>query len=248
MKSSGFAESLSWQIGVKPDELKTVDFRVKKEGFPASGYFFESENIFGDKFVTKNSELLGSNWGMGFFRHKACGFCDDIGGELADVSFGDAWLPKYTSDYLGTNIIIVRDELIDTLLNEYTQEVILEKVDVNVFFETQAGNYRNRRGGILALIEGRTDWYPKKRLELCEDYKGNDKQNEIYRYRSKLSRFSIDYFNVAKKYNSLMLFKLMIFPRLVKYNYLISGVRGGIKTIKIFSPMKFIKTTKNKGL
>jgi len=246
MKLSGFAESLAWQVGVKPTDLKTVDFRVKKENHPASSYFFEAQNLNGNIFTSKNGDLLGSNWGMGFFRHKACDFCDDIAGELADVTLGDAWLPKYTKEYLGTNILVVRNELIDQLLNKFTQEVSLETVDVDTFFETQAGNYRNRRGGILARIENTKGWFPEKRLELCDEYKGTAKQNSIYRYRSKLSVLSVKYFIKAKKIDSLLFFKLVIFPRLVKYNYLLNGLKGALKTIKIFYPINIESSIKNK--
>ncbi|OUR82902.1 hypothetical protein A9Q82_05435 [Cycloclasticus sp. 46_120_T64] len=238
MKLSGFAESLAWQVGVKPNDLQTVDFRVKKENNLASSYFFEAQNFDGNKFTAKNGDLLGSNWGMGFFKHKACDFCDDIGGELADVALGDAWLPKYTKDYLGTNILIVRSKLIDQILNKFTKEVSLEKVDVNTFFETQAGNYRNRRGGILARLEKTQGWVPEKRIKLCEEFQGNVKQNSIYRYRSKLSSLSVRYFGKAKKIDSLLFFKLAMFPRLVKYHYLLSGFKGVLRTFKIFFPIK----------
>jgi coenzyme F420 hydrogenase subunit beta len=247
MKLSGFAESLAWQVGVKPTELENVDFRVKKENYPASSYFFEAKNLKGNIFTSKNADLLGSNWGMGFFRHKACDFCDDIAGELADVTLGDAWLPKYTKDYLGTNIIVVRNKIIDKLLNEFDEEVSLENVDADTFFETQAGNYRNRRGGILARLENNKGWIPVKRLELCDEYKGNEKQNSIYRYRSKLSILSVKYFIKAKKIDSLLFFKLMMFPRLVKYNYLLNGFIGALKTIKIFYPIKIDNNIKKKA-
>jgi coenzyme F420-reducing hydrogenase beta subunit len=246
MKLSGFAESLAWQVGVKPTELENVDFRVKKENYPASSYFFEAQNIKGDVFTSKNSNLLGTNWGMGFFRHKACDFCDDIAGELADITLGDAWLPKYTKDYLGTNILVVRNKVIDQLLNKFTQEVSLENVDVDTFFETQAGNYRNRRGGILARKESTKGWIPEKRLDLCDEYKGNAKQNSIYRYRTKLSILSVKYFITAKKIDSLLFFKLVMFPRLVKYNYLLNGLKGALKTIKVFYPINIASAIKRK--
>lgn len=237
MKLTGFVESLAWQVGVKPHELGTADFRVKNENFSASSYFFEAENIHGNTFLAKNGDLLGSNWGMGFFRHKACDFCDDIGGELADVTLGDAWLPKYTKDYLGTNILIVRHPLIDKLLCGYPEEIILENVSVDTFYETQAGNYRNRRGGILTRLEYGTGWFPSKRLDLCEKYKGDIKQNKIYRYRSLLSRLSVAYFKKSKKYGSFLIFKILMFPRIAKYNYLTNGTRGVLKTFKIFLPI-----------
>ena len=30
-------------------------------------------------------------------KYKACDFCDDVFGEVADVVFGDAWVEKYAT-------------------------------------------------------------------------------------------------------------------------------------------------------
>ena len=35
-----------------------------------------------------------ADWGMGIFKLGACDYCDDIVGETADISFGDAWLRR----------------------------------------------------------------------------------------------------------------------------------------------------------
>lgn len=238
MKLEGFAQSLAWQSGVHPRELKSVDFRVKKEGFLASSYFFQATNKAGMQVTVKNGDLLGANWGLGFFKHKACDFCDDIGGELADITLGDAWLPKYTQDYLGTNIMIVRNKVIQDLLESNGLDVSLEKVDVETFFNTQAGNYRNRRGGILARTSLSNEWLPKKRLELCKEYEGDNKQSAIYRYRTKISKASNDNFIRAKRFNSILLFKILMLPKLLKYNFLLNGFKGAIRTVKIFLPIK----------
>lgn len=244
MKLEGFAESLAWQSGIHPKELDSVDFRVKKEGFLASSYFFQATSKQGKQVTVKNGDLLGANWGLGFFKHKACDFCDDIGGELADITLGDAWLPKYTRDYLGTNIMIVRNKVIQDLLESNVSDVNLEKVDVETFFNTQAGNFRNRRGGILARSDLSKKWQPKKRLELCKEYEGDAKQNAIYRYRTKIAKASNLNFIKAKRFNSLLLFKILMLPKLLKYNFLLGGLKGTIRTVKIFLPIK--KETKFK--
>ena len=36
----------------------------------------------------------------------ACEFCDDVVGETADMSVGDAWLPGYVSDWRGTSVVV----------------------------------------------------------------------------------------------------------------------------------------------
>lgn len=228
MKSSGFAESLAWQVGISPKNLNSFDFRIKKEGFEASNYFFKAVDRVGNESLSLNSHLLGSNWGLGFFRHQTCDFCDDIAGETADVTLGDAWLPKYTKDYLGTNIVVVRNSKILAILEEFKSELFIENVDVDTFFATQAGNYRNRRGGIVARAKNINHWYPEKRLDLCFEYAGDESKEKIYRYRSKLSKMSINNFNIAKKFNSINMFKLLMLPSLIKYNLLQNDYKSAV--------------------
>ena len=57
------------------------------------------------------------DWGLGYFKPKACDWCDDIVGELADVSSGDAWLPGYVKDPGGNNIVIVRSPEIHEIIS-----------------------------------------------------------------------------------------------------------------------------------
>ena len=37
-------------------------------------------------------------WEYGYFKYKACDFCDDIFAECADITVGDAWLSRYKKD------------------------------------------------------------------------------------------------------------------------------------------------------
>lgn len=66
--------------------------------------------------VKRMHELIGHDWGKGFFKRKVSDFTEDMMNEIADVTPGDAWLSEYTKDYMGNNILIVRNERIDQLL------------------------------------------------------------------------------------------------------------------------------------
>jgi coenzyme F420-reducing hydrogenase beta subunit len=228
MKSVHFAENIAWQVGISPKELKYIDFRVKKEGYQSSDYFVEVESKKGKKVLHKNTLLLGSNWGHGFFKHKACDFCDDLAGELADVTFGDAWLPQYSDDYLGTNIIVSRNDLFDKYLIDYKNEIKTETVTVDVFYETQAANYRHRRDGLKVRVENETGWLPKKRMYLSEKISSRTR-NKIYMYRRYMSDMSTKNFLIAKKNKSIFVFKLLMFPIILKSDYINFGV---LRTIK----------------
>ena len=66
-----------------------------------------------------------------FFLHR-CTLCDDGFNKLADVSCGDAWLPEYSQDNLGTSLIITRNEIGEKLVEDaYRKNYIrINKVDL----------------------------------------------------------------------------------------------------------------------
>ena len=49
--------------------------------------------------------------GSDYFTPDGCNVCSDHLAELADISFGDAWLPEFEVDKLGTSIAISRTKL-----------------------------------------------------------------------------------------------------------------------------------------
>lgn len=228
MKSAAFAESLAWQLGVKPSDLEDFDFRVKDKSSKASNYFVEAKSKNGTVVTQKNSNLYGADWGQGFFKHKACDFCDDLAGELADITFGDAWLPKYTDDYLGTNIIIFRSEKLEGYFEEYRQEVSFEKLDISDYVTSQAANYRHRRDGLITRIENEKNWIPPKRLYLSIEVP-NARRKKLYLFRRYLSERSVFYFKIAKKFGSFQLFKFLMYPLLLRYEMLIHGRNKFVK-------------------
>lgn len=44
MKSRHFGESMAWQLGIIPDDIAAVDFRVINKGQPASDYDFGAQS------------------------------------------------------------------------------------------------------------------------------------------------------------------------------------------------------------
>src|SRR5690554_2395864 len=120
-KSSKFAEALAWQVGIKPGNLKQINFRKKLLDKPASNYGVEITGTIDGEEVTivkPTKELLGQDWGQGYFKTRASDFTDDVMNETADIALGDAWLPEYTKDSKGNNVIVVRHPIIDDLITE----------------------------------------------------------------------------------------------------------------------------------
>ncbi len=151
LKSTRFAELMAWQLGVPPDDLADVDFRRKMPGLPANRYHLAAKSrASGEWRSAVANSLYGGDWGHAFFQLKACDYCDDIFAEAADVAFGDAWLPKYAQDWLGTNIVVSRRVEIDDLIAEGARlgEIRWEPLSADELCQSQAANFRHRRDGL----------------------------------------------------------------------------------------------------
>lgn len=173
LKSIHFAEMFAWQCGIEPGKLLAIDFRKKLPGRDASKYGVEVTGIIDGQVVTKTSPvnvMYGYDWGLGFFKYKACDYCDDVVAETADVVVGDAWLPQYVQDSQGTNVIVVRHPLIRNILEEalVKGQLHLESINAQEVARSQYSGFRHRRKGLayrLHLTESKGEWYPPKRVK-----------------------------------------------------------------------------------
>lgn len=168
LKSQAFSKILGWQLNIPPDELIDIDFRVKNKSGAASYYSVEASSSTKKK-LSLNNKLYGTDWGLGLFKPKACDWCDDITAETADIAFGDAWLPEYVNDPLGTNILVVRHPVLLEILKTGKEQknITLNKLDKNDIIKSQSGNYRHRREGIIArnkFYAHENLWHPQKRI------------------------------------------------------------------------------------
>jgi len=163
---------LAWQMGIPPGQLSAIDFRHKILDAPSSHYGIEATGCCGSRTMTRirsTLELYGYNWGYGFLKYNACDYCDDVVGETADISIGDAWLPQYTCDSAGTNILVVRTSEIDLILREASDagRIRLDRIGIDVVVRSQDAGLRHRRDGLayrLYLKDSAGDWRPPKRV------------------------------------------------------------------------------------
>ncbi|MEX5301221.1 Coenzyme F420 hydrogenase/dehydrogenase, beta subunit C-terminal domain [Kocuria sabuli] len=208
LKTSAYAESMAWQLGVEPSEIGRVDFRIKNPDAGSRGYQFGVQAIGKDSYTTSSPmDLVGGSWGHSVFQPNACNFCDDIYAETADVVFGDAWLPKYEADWRGHNIVVTRNEVIDGLISDgvASGQLEVEPLEVDAVAKAQAGNYRHRRLGLRVRLmddikAGR--WVPQKRVE--PGYSGISSQRlGVIRQRRQLSAASFGLFQIAKEKGDL---------------------------------------------
>lgn len=221
-KSIGFRDYIAWQLGVGPGELKKLVYRVKKPGYKAHQYFYRAIDKSGGFSEAEVSKLRWMDWGIGLFKLKACDFCDDVAGEVADAIFGDAWIKPYTADYLGNNVVITRHHVLDEILNEGRArgEISLDDHSLDVVFKSQGANFRHRKEGLISRIRSFSEmgqWYPDKRGSLFANYVLNTDRDKLYVFRHKLSSESHRAFAVARRYGDLNVFFSEMAPLISTY-------------------------------
>lgn len=224
LKTAHYAENLAWQVGIKPGNLRQVDFRVKLPSRPASRkgirFIGDSAGQVDDKLAC-TEELFGGDYNDCFFRYSACEYCDDVVAETADITIGDAWLPQYVSDSQGTSVVVTRHATLEKLLSSASAEgrVYLEPITAEEVARSQAGGLRDRREGLalrLHLRDRSGVWRPPKRVG--PSLRGISRhRRRIYRLRSELSALSHQSHLKAKAANDLELFFAAMRPKLDEY-------------------------------
>lgn len=244
-KSSKFAEYLAWQCGITPGNLESVNFRKKLSNSSADDYGIEFKGKVKGKtktIVKKMSELDGKDWGQGYFKVRASDFTDDVMNELADVTLGDAWLPEYTRDSKGNNIIITRDVVIDDIIKKALEKklVNLDIVDKETMFKSQSAHYRHTHDELsyrLYKKEQENCWYPKQRVEPNNEIALTRKK--IQDMREQICLQSHEHYKMAVQKNDISYFKNNMEPLVERYkklyrieSYKKLGIRGFFIKVK----------------
>lgn len=227
LKSRRYADMIAWQFGVEPGNLAHIDFRKHLPDTRANEKGVEVESIDGatevaDPDIVQN--LFGTNYNHGFFQYEACNFCDDVVGETADISVGDAWLEEYLDDGEGTSIVVTRHPTMDRIVKDGLENdrLALDAVNADTIAESQAGGFRQRREGLayrlhLADEEGR--WRPPKRVEPREDHIDEQRQ-KVYDLRMQMTKRSHVAFQEALQEGDFEVFREEMEPLLEEYREL----------------------------
>lgn len=222
MKSANQAKMIGWELGVEPDNLSAIDFRRKYTDRPATQKIYQVWSKADDKERYKNAgEIYGTDYGAGFFKPLACDYCDDVVGETADISFGDAWLPQFRNDSKGTSIIVVRNKEILSLLDRarVSKAVELFPVTAEEVARSQDGGFRHRREGLsyrLGKKEKKNEWVPKKRV-MANQFPITEKRKKIYTLREEIAAKSHPAFLTALQKNDLQYFHKSMEPLVKRY-------------------------------
>lgn len=221
LKSDMFAKSIGWQMGIPPKDLKSIDFRKKLEDRPANEYGVEVKGIVNDIEVEESlptKQLYTTNWGYGLFKYNACEFCDDVVAETADITVGDAWLPEYKKESMGTNVIIVRNPIINDIIKKNSDNIHIEEISTEKIYDSQASGFRHRREGLsyrLYLKDKNKEWRPVKRIEPSSKIKF--KRKKVYEKRLVLTRESFRAFKKAELENDFKVFIDHMNPYIKEY-------------------------------
>ena len=214
LKSTRYAEMMAWQFGIEPGTLQSIDFRKKLPGATAKQKGVAVTGKRDDTFVSAEDivqNLFGTDYNHGFFQYRACDYCDDVVGETADISIGDAWLPEYMSDGRGTSVIVVRNSTIKSVIERAREEGRLELTPVNAqqVIKSQEGGFRQRREGLayrLYLADRTGMWRPQKRVVPKANHLERTRK-KIYRMRILMSEQSHVSFQRALEARDFSLFK-----------------------------------------
>ncbi len=225
-KTKAFAEMIGWQQGVVPEKLAGINFRVKYNDRPANQYGVQvaHSDLSAPLESVPTKQLYGMDWGLGYFKPKACDWCDDIAGETADLSCGDAWLPEFSNSPGGTNIVIVRNPTIADIIAQGRSSGALDLLEqpVGKVYESQAANYRHRQEGLSVRIadsDARGEWHPPKRVT-ASTFDVSKRRAEIYRLRADIALRSHTAFKEAKTRGSFITFYLKMLPLEIRYFWL----------------------------
>ncbi|WP_102402358.1 Coenzyme F420 hydrogenase/dehydrogenase, beta subunit C-terminal domain [Vibrio cyclitrophicus] len=242
-KSSKFSDYMAWQVGIRPGHLKAIDFRHKLDDAKADSYAIKMTGLVDGEMKTiiqpKNC-LGGQNWGLGYFKPLASDFTDDVFNETADIVVGDAWLPEYTSDSHGNNIVIIRNPIIRNLVLEAINEdkLVMNDVHADTIFKSQAAHYRHTYDELpYRQYKKRKNnlWYPVSRVN--ESTAIGFFRGKVQDIRMEISSKSHEYFKVAVEKDDLALFekKMKNLNYKYKFVYYLMAIQGkGIAgTIKI---------------
>jgi len=145
-------EFLLRKLGIRNEEL--VDISYRGGGWPGGiGIRLKSG---GERFIPNLGSLWNSIFSGFFFTPSCCLSCGDVTNELADISFGDPWLPEIVrTEHEGKSVVISRSERGEALLHAASSKaaIELEALDARdiirsqrVFLHFKKVNINSRKG------------------------------------------------------------------------------------------------------
>lgn len=228
-KTANYLSCLAWSSGIDPSTIIDVDFRTKLYSRRANEYltkvtYRKIDGTIGEELIANPRQQI-TNWGLGMFKSTFSDFSDDAFNETADIVLGDAWLPEFTSDYRGTNLVIVRSQRMADALEclQKAGDIELAPCSERDALRSQKSLVRHSR----REISYRRQWMKRKHLPVPTNARllGDDQhilpiRRAIQRQRTKIARQSHEIFQQALRRGSVRYFTLRMAPMVFRYRIL----------------------------
>ncbi|WP_298744246.1 Coenzyme F420 hydrogenase/dehydrogenase, beta subunit C-terminal domain [uncultured Microbacterium sp.] len=220
-KTANYASQLAWRAGVAPKDLRAIDFRRKQPGKSANDYATEVIGLVdGEATAVVADDLFGTDWGLGLFKANFSDFTEDVFNETADVVLGDAWLPEYTADSLGTNVVVVRSQMVDELISAALDagRIQLVKLSESNLLKSQAALVRQNVDELAYRFEylaSQGGYVPIPRRSSAARVTFERKRVQVARLKA--STESHRAWQVAREANDLQAFDDVMSPLVTKY-------------------------------
>jgi len=148
-------------------DLRETDLLIERSGFEKNevSYFqYRGNGQPGEMLIRSRDREKRLSYpeyarGTGIVKYKRCRYCIDATGELADASFGDAWIPRFLQSERSWSLFIARSKSAVELINALSKQdlVLNQSVELNELIKSQIGNiatkkYRQRARFLLAEI------------------------------------------------------------------------------------------------
>ena len=236
-KTVNWSISLGWGVGISPKDMSSIQYRTKGDGIPARKYIYRAFSKMLPSYIQKDSsEVTGGKYNQGALMLPGCEFCDDVVGETADITIGDAWIPRFEADDNGTNLIITRNIELSKILQKASEErrIKLFNITEQEAINSQSGGFRQRREGLsyrLNVKSKENKWFPTKRIK-PNQFKLSILRGLVYKMRSQATFNSREFFVQALIQNNYNLYynKMNRFFRLLRIIEIISRFRGSLTT------------------
>ncbi len=155
----------------------------------------------GKSFLANNIRI-GLSWSTFAFTPEYCFSCSDPLGIEADISVGDAWLPKYTrNDRIGSSLLIGNSEVGKQIIsemknekklfieNEKKENIINSQSKIHVKYKTTNIEYRSKVFGNI-----KNDEKVEFRYKLLSTFIRINKKIAEFLYRSKFMLYIPEFF------------------------------------------------------
>ena len=125
----------------KVDYYKLSTFRFRGGGQPGSLKFVEKS---GKVASTPYPQYVGLN---GYSKMLRCHLCPDATGELADISCGDAWIPRFQRDVNTWSMVVCRNKKASDLILQIQKDgfIVTDEVSIEEVQMSQRHNLKSKK-------------------------------------------------------------------------------------------------------